>query len=56
MEENKVVALLPEPPKEVNISYNQFLFEKRKELKLSRRKFAKLLKKKHTILHEFFSD
>ena len=44
MEENKVVALLPEPPKEVNISYNQFLFEKRKELKLSRRKFAKLLK------------
>ena len=44
MEENKVVALLPEPPKEVNISYNQFLFEKRKELKISRRKFAKLLK------------
>ena len=46
MEENKPVALLQEPPKdeEINTSYNQFLYNKRKELGLSKRKFAKLLK------------
>ncbi len=46
MEENKPVALLQEPPKdeEITTSYNQFLYNKRKELKLSKRKFAKLLK------------